>query len=273
MSTDWSRTFTPGVAPPSHAAPPRPGVLRILYGDQPQQFGDLRRPDGAAGPTPVVLVIHGGAYVNKYHLDLMDGLCDDLTERGVATWNIEYRRVGDPGAEWPGMFLDVAAAADHLYRLAPDYQLDLGRVAALGHSAGGHLALDLAARPRRAKSGMTPLALRGVVAVAPVVNLLTTYPDRPGTCNILMGGSPDEVLDRYRDVSPLDQLPLGLPIRVVVGNQDSLAPGCRQYVARAQALGDPAQLVELPGVDHFEPILRGSPAWERTRRAALSSLG
>lgn len=195
-----------------------------------------------------MLVIHGGAYVNKYHLDLMDGLCDDLTERRVATWNIEYRPVGGPGADWPVMFLALAAAARHLYRLATDNQLDLGRVVALGHSAGGHLALDFAARLRRGQSGTTPPALRGVVASAPVVNLLAVYPDRPSTCNVLIGGSPDEVGNRYRDVFPLDQLPLFLPIWVVVGDQGSHAHGCRRYVARAQAVGDPAQLTELAGV-------------------------
>lgn len=272
MSNDWSRTFTPGVAPPSHSGPPRAGVLRIPYGDKPQQFGDLRRPAVQARTVPVVLVIHGGAYVNKYHLDLMDGLCDDLAERGIATWNVEYRRVGDPGAGWPATFADVAAAADHLRRLAPDHGLDLHRIVALGHSAGGHLALWLAARHPPAALGSAPLALTGVVALAPVVSLIATYGDRPGTYTVLMGGSPDDVPDRYREASPLDQLPLGVPSWVVVGDQDDLAPGCRQYVAAARAAGDPAQLIELPGVDHFEPIVRGSPAWEHAAGAVLGGL-
>jgi len=126
-------SFTPHVAPPSQAGPPRKGVLRIPYGPGPQHFGDLRLP--ASGPRPLVVIVHGGAYRNAYHLDLMDDLAEDLLRRGFASWNIEYRRMGDPGAEWPGLFQDVAAAADRVVAMAPEHGLDLGRVVVLGHSA------------------------------------------------------------------------------------------------------------------------------------------
>lgn len=269
MADDWSQGFTPGVAPPSQAGPPRPGVVRLAYGPAPQQFADLRVPKGLSRPRPVALVVHGGAYRNRYHLDLMDGLCEDLAARGVATWNIEYRRVGDPGAEWPGMFQDVAAAADYLGRAAQDYPLDLSRVVALGHSAGGHLVLWLAARQHNSAWGVPAVRLGGVVALAPVVSLKETYADRPDTYHIMMGGPPTELADRYDGVSPLHLLPLGVPVRVVVGDQDALAPGCRRYVAQARTAGDDVALVELSGVEHFQPIVRGSPAWARTVETLL----
>ncbi len=201
----------------------------------------------------MVLVIHGGAYVNRHHLDLMDGLCDDLATRGIATWNIAYRRVGDPASQWPATSQDVAAAAEHLRLIGAAHHLDLERLAALGHSAGGHLALWLAGQPHLP-------AVRGVVALAPVVSWAATYPDRPDTCRALLGGSPREVPERYAAASPRDNLPVGVPSGIVGGDQDGLAPGCRDFVAAAQAAGGPAHLVELSGVEHFQPIVRGSPA-------------
>src|SRR5579875_2539599 len=121
---------------------------RIFYGDDDEvQFGDLRLPSGP-GPHPVVMTIHGGFWRAAFDLQYMGLICNALRGAGIATWNVEYRRVGQPGGGWPGTFRDVARAADHLRALAPRYSLDLARVVALGHSAGGHLALWLAARPR-----------------------------------------------------------------------------------------------------------------------------
>src|SRR5919202_2506380 len=124
--------------------------VRLAYGSGPLRFGDLWLPagEGRAGPHPTAIVIHGGYWRNPYGLDLMDGLSADLARRGIAAWNIEYRRIGDEGGGWPGTFIDVARAAGHLAHLASRYGLDLARVAALGHSAGGHLALWLAGRSR-----------------------------------------------------------------------------------------------------------------------------
>jgi hypothetical protein len=140
---------------------------RLAYGGGPLQFGELRLPDGD-GPHPVAIVIHGGCWLAEYDLGYMSGLADALTDAGIATWSIEYRRVGDDGGGWPGTFQDVADAADFLVEIAPGCNLDLDRVAAVGHSAGGHLALWLAGRkglsggdPLR---GEAPLPLHGVVA-------------------------------------------------------------------------------------------------------------
>ncbi|HSN55934.1 MAG TPA: alpha/beta fold hydrolase, partial [Candidatus Sulfomarinibacteraceae bacterium] len=126
---------------------PRPAPAhRVTYGPDPLNFGELRLPEGA-GPFPVVMVVHGGCWLAEYDLGYMSALADRLTRTGFATWTVEYRRLGDSGGGWPGTFADVAAAADALRALAADHPLDIRRVAALGHSAGGHLALWLGARP------------------------------------------------------------------------------------------------------------------------------
>src|SRR5437764_7356894 len=159
-------------------------LLRLAYGPEPLQFGDLYLPD-TPGLHPTVILIHGGYWRARYGLDLMTGLAQDLVTRGYATWNIEYRRVGDPGGGWPGTLLDAAIATDYLRILAPSHGLDLQRVVPIGHSAGGHLALWLAARPRiphtsplaasQLGSGKeeisTSLELAGAISLAGVVDL------------------------------------------------------------------------------------------------------
>ena len=107
---------------------PNPEPLaRIPYGDDPLQFGDLRLPPGD-GPHPVVVVIHGGCWRSDFNLDYIGAFSDALTRSGVATWTLEYRRVGDPGGGWPGTLQDVASGVDHLRSVARDHPLDLDRV-------------------------------------------------------------------------------------------------------------------------------------------------
>ena len=120
-----------------------PGSI-IAYGDHRDQVGELRVPAGP-GPHPVVVLIHGGFWHHYWERDLMDDLAIDLVEAGLATWNIEYRR--GPGS-WAFAIADVARAVDHLRLLAHEHRLATDRIALVGHSAGGHLALWAAGRPR-----------------------------------------------------------------------------------------------------------------------------
>ena len=93
---------------------PNPEPLaRIQYGSDPLQFGDLRLPSGK-GPHPTVVVVHGGCWRAQYSLDHIGAFSAALARSGVATWTLEYRRVGNPGGGWPGTFHDVGAGADHL---------------------------------------------------------------------------------------------------------------------------------------------------------------
>ncbi len=178
---------------------------RIPYSDPPLRFGELRLPAGA-GPHPLAVVIHGGFWRAAYNLDHIGHLCAALGEVGVATWSLEYRRIGDDGGGWPGTFADVAAGADFVRELSLSQSIDPERVVSVGHSAGGHLALWLASRANLAGSG--PVATRSQSAASRLWQASPTCiaPGISSSASVvgdLLGGSPEEVPDRYRLASPI----------------------------------------------------------------------
>jgi acetyl esterase/lipase len=145
-----------------------PSAERIAYGQAPSQFGELWLPAGS-GPAPVAVLVHGGCWQSSYGLDLMDPMAEDLYRQGVAVWNVEYRRLGENGGGYPGTFLDIGQAVDALRGLPQRPRLDLRRLVAIGHSAGGHLALWAASRPRLPKD--SSLAAADSQRIAAVVTL------------------------------------------------------------------------------------------------------
>jgi acetyl esterase/lipase len=239
---------------------------RHRYGPERDHFGDLYLP-GGSGAHPVALVIHGGCWRAYWQLDLMDALCHDLAARGIAAWNIEYRRLGQGGG-WPMSLIDVGAATDLLDLLSARYPLDLSRVVAIGHSAGGHLALWVAARHRlgRGAPGADPVVrVASVLVLAGISDLREGF--RQGTCDHavyeLLGGSPDSLPDRYAHASPAELLPLGVPQVLVHGGADvdvdpSITDG---YASLARAAGDEVTEVRLDGFDHMDLIDPKSPIW------------
>ena len=244
---------------------------RVAYGRSGPQFGELALPEGP-GPHPVAVLLHGGFWLAAYDLSLMSPLAAALAHEGIAAWNVEYRRVGDVGGGWPGTFEDVAAATDHLRALASARPLDLGRTVAIGHSAGGHLALWLAARHRIGERASPlyaarPLALRGAVSLAGVCDLRRASALGFAAVDRLMGGAPDAVPARYAAGSPAELLPLGVRQVLIHGTDDHVVPFSfsEEYRAAAVARGDDVALVPLPGAGHFEPIATDGPAWTVVR--------
>jgi acetyl esterase/lipase len=258
----------------------RPADARIAYGTDPLNYGDLRLPKGR-GPFPVAIVLHGGCWISKFAtLQNTAALSDALREAGVATWNVEYRRLDQSGGGWPGTFLDVAGAADYVRTLAKEHPLDLNRVVAVGHSAGAHLGLWLAARHRlHADSELrreNPLRLAGAVALGGPGDLrdFTTY--AASICGSpvveqLLGGPPASVPRRYAQSSPAELLPLGTRQVLIVGEHDGVMPPASRdrYLAAARKAGDSVDLVIVPDAGHFEVIAPTTSAWPIVREIIL----
>ncbi len=240
------------------AQPPPDADVRLAYGDSPLQFGDLRLPAGE-GPHPLVVIVHGGYWQAIYNLIHAGHLCVDLADHGIATWNVEYRRIGDPGGGFPGTIDDVAAAFAFVNELGRWYPLDLDRLAVFGHSAGGHLALLAGER-----SG---LRLRAVLSAAGVVDLHETHRrgDDKGLIVRLLGGEPDELPDRWREASPRQRLPLGVRQVLAVGTADVHCEPNESYADAAREAGDEVELVTFDGAGHFELVDPAAVEWKVLR--------
>ena len=229
-----------------------PPATMLPYGDHPDQVVDLRgagEPDG----RPVVLVLHGGFWRAPYTRRNTTALSVALAEAGWTTANVEYRRLG-PGAYGP-MLEDVRSAR--------------GRVAgfesavAIGHSAGGHLALWLAAEG----------AVDAAVALGGVCDLVDAAAAGLGADAVaeLLGGSPEEVPNAYGVADPAARLPLGRRQVLVHGTGDDRVPidHARRYAERAAAAGDDCRLVEVDA-DHFMPLDPRSSVWPALVEAVSS---
>jgi acetyl esterase/lipase len=231
------------------------------YGTARSQFGELFLPTTGDGPPfPVAVVLHGGFWRARYGRKQSRPLCEDLAGRGWAAWNVEYRRLGDGGG-YPRTLDDVAAAVDHLTAV-PAHRpgvLDLTRVVAIGHSAGGHLAAWLATR------AVARVPVTGVVAQAGVLDLrmASALALSDGVVDELLGGSPAEQPERYALASPAERLPLGVPALVTHGERDDTVPVAisASFAAAARAAGDDVELVVAPGEDHFGHLDPRNPLW------------
>jgi acetyl esterase/lipase len=251
------------------ALPATEPVATLAYGPAPQQQGELRLPPGK-GPFPVAIVIHGGCWTAGYEtLKGTAPMASALTAKGLATWNIEYRRVGDPGGGFPGTLQDWGAAADHLRVLAKSYPLDLKRVVAVGHSAGAHGALWIAARrklPRDSSvASRSSLPVRAAVAIDGPADLRDVIGKDEEICGrpILtpfFGGSVTDRPEAYRLANPAELGPLGVPQHLVASSV--LPPSAAEaYRAAANARGDQVEVLTLKDAGHFNMIAPGNPAW------------
>lgn len=205
----------------------------VRYGPHRDNFGDLRRAEQG-----LVVLVHGGFWRHEWARDTMERLSVDLSRRGVNTWNIEYRRLGDGGG-WPGSAHDVLTALDFV----PQLDLDLGGVSVVGHSAGAHLAIWA--------TGHTSLQIERLVALAPVIDLrLHAGSGLFGAAEagrLLDSGAPVQVAPR-------------VPTTLVHGTSDDLVPA-----EHSRSLHD-EEMVEVisPDAGHFDLLDPGRPWWETT---------
>ena len=260
-------------------AHPKPDAT-VSYGADPMQKVDVWVPKGT-GPHPVVLMVHGGCWQTSIaDRTLMDWIADDLRKDGIAVWNIDYRGVDRAGGGYPGTFADVAKAADQLLAMGRGFNLDPRRIIAVGHSAGGHLALWLAARGTLAETnplrGEHPLRINRVISLGGLPDLEATAasPDNGCGTEVIAKLVSTGRADPYADTSIPRLLPLDVPQDLVNGREDTIIPYrmATDYVAKAKAAGDTAKLHTIPDTGHVELIAPESAAWAETKRLVREAL-
>jgi acetyl esterase/lipase len=266
-------------------------ALTEAYGKEPTQVGDLRLPAGP-GPHPVVIVIHGGCWWKGFATrQNTAALASRLTEKGFATWNIEYRQAGerdkdgkysgDAGAGWPGTFNDWAAATDHLRDLAKRYPIDLARVAVTGHSAGAHAALWVGSRHKLPKdsdiASPDPLKIGAVVAIDGPGDPVAEIETFEKGCGVpagkaMFGGTPAEQPKRWAEGSPQAQLPLDVKSGLVSASLFLSPTAAAKWVTEARKGKDKSSALILGGTGHFEVIAPGSTVWSQVEAFLLEQL-
>jgi acetyl esterase/lipase len=251
--------------------PPPPADARLAYGPDPNQFLDLRLPPTVGkgkSARPGVINIHGGFWRAKYNLDHAGHLCAALTARGFATFNLEYRRIGNEGGAWPGTFADIRVAYQFVLQNAQRHNLDANRLVIMGHSAGGQLALSLAAHET---------SVTRVVSLAGVVDLQRAYQLHLSNDAVVefLRGTPGEVPDHYREADPMQ---LSLPRArqwLIHGSADDTVPPAfsSDYVAAKQKRADrereDVHLLSISGADHFDLIDPKSAAWQQVEQTVF----
>ena len=242
---------------------PSPADKRIAYGGDPNQFGDLRLPQGK-GPFPVIVNIHGGFWRAAYDLTHAGHLCTALTAKGFATWNLEYRRVGDRGGGWPGSLEDIALAYRFIRQNGGLYSLNVETCLIMGHSAGGQLALCLAAHEP---------TIRSVVGLAAISNVRDAWQRHLSNDAVVefLGGRPNEVPEHYKESDPLELSIDKATQWLIHGLADDIVPPeySKQYVKHKH--GEKVHLLEIANADHFALIDPGSAAWPKIE-ATIASL-
>jgi len=183
-----------------------------------------------------VVLIHGGCWSNQYTRAHIAPLATALADAGFNVWVPEYRRAGDTGGGWPGTYRDVTAAINQIARQSNELPI------AVGHSAGGHLALLAAADP--------DVALAGVVGLAAITDL-SVYSQQEGTCTAmareLMGATYADAPEQYRAASVMAS-GITIPAHLLRGSLDSI-------VGEDQLAGfAPHQIVQIPDAGHFDLI-------------------
>jgi len=258
--------------------PARPADLTVRYGPGSEHVADAWLPQGT-GPHPLVIVVHGGSWQAKYDRAHTGPMCEALADAGYLACAVEYHRVGHELGGWPGTFADVAAVVDAVPTLLGE-QVAADRIALLGHSAGGHLALWAAARHRLPADHpwhrAEPL-VRGVVSLAGSSNLgLAHEIDMDdGSVASFLGGGPDAYPDRYAVADPIRLVPTGVRTVLLHGDADDIVPIeiSRSYATAARAAGDDVELRELPGIGHFAVIDPLSTVWPTVLDALAEILG
>ena len=258
-------------------------TAQIAYGAAPSQYAQLFRPEGS-GPFPVVVLVHGGCWTVEFGgITQMRNVAGALAAQGIAVWNVEYRRVDEPGGGYPGTYQDMHAALDSLQRHAPQYQLDTSRILAMGHSAGGQLVQWIAGREKLPTTSplyrAQYLPIKNILSLGGLADLRHEKDVIKSSCERdiaqLAGSASAERPDIYSDTNAADLMPNGSRTVLATGELDTISPPrvAHDYAARAIKAGDHAEVLILPGASHYDEIAASSNAWRMILPVIRQMLG
>jgi acetyl esterase/lipase len=258
-------------------------TAKIAYGSAPSQYVELFRPAGD-GPFPVVVLVHGGCWTIKFGgIEQMRNLAGALAAQGIAVWNVEYRRVDEDGGGYPGTYQDMHGALELLSEHAGPHSLDLERIVAVGHSAGGQLVQWIAGRARIAPSSplfrAQILPVRQIISLGGLADLRHERDLIKSSCGRdmvqLAGVASSARPDIFSDTNAADLMPNGSNTVLITGELDTVSPPrvATDYAARARAAGDSASVIVLPGASHYDEVAASSPAFQLVLPAIRKALG
>lgn len=258
-------------------------TAKIAYGSAPSQYAELFLPAGD-GPFPIAVLVHGGCWTIKFGgIEQMRNLAGALAAHGIAVWNVEYRRVDEEGGGYPGTYQDINGALDLLGAQAARHRLDLGRIVAIGHSAGGQLVQWIAGRNRIPASSplfqANPLPLREIISLGGLADLRNERELIKASCGrdtVQLAGSPSAARpDVFSDTNAVELVPNGSRTVLITGELDTISPprAAHDYAARVQLAGDAASVIILPGASHYDEVAASSPAFKLVLPAIRKALG
>lgn len=276
--------FVDTLSIPKYIAQVKPAKAdqRITYGPAKSQYADLYLPKGVKGPVPVVIFVHGGCWNAQIPADTTAGNAADLARGGVAVWNIEYRRLGEPGGGYPGMYEDVGAAFDKLREVAAANKLDLSRITVVGHSSGAHLGFWAAARGKLPAGhplrGADPLPVRAAINLGGAPDIEHAVELLPIACSgdlkvaQIVGEKTTERPKPFADTSANQLLPLGIRTRSIMGEFDDILP---PYIGHwwgrlSTRKGDDVDTTVIKGAGHFDLVAVSEPEWQQVRTLVLA---
>lgn len=272
--------------------------IKISYGPDPLQYGELSLPAGA-GPFPVVTLLHGGCWRSSERMiENYRVMSKAMNEHGIATWNLQYRGATNPGGGWPGTWQDLGNGFDALKEIGESYPVDLQQAVVVGHSSGGHFGAWLAMRSQLPPNSeiyvepqVSPVAL--VITDAYINPLMIDSIGETGEIYCgepllekLVGGPVEDNIDNFLQISPLEWLPWGIPQEYVVSTYRYpvslprvLAQGKTSmrtppdYPALAVIAGDEINVRLISNESHGAFYTQGSRGYNATISAVLRLLG
>ncbi|NNG23459.1 alpha/beta hydrolase [Massilia sp. ML15P13] len=258
-------------------------TTRYPYGEAPSQYAELFVPAGA-GPFPVAVLVHGGCWTSKFGgITQLRNMAGALAARGIAVWNVEYRRSDEPGGGYPGTYQDMHAALELLAKQAGPNRLDMTRLVAVGHSAGGQLVQWIAGRARIPASSplyrANTLPVRAVVSLGGLADLRGEAALIKASCGrdtVELAGLPGPGRpDVFVDTNAAELMPNGSLTFLVTGELDTISPPrvAHDYAAKARKAGDAAEVVILPRASHYDEVAASSPAWPQVLEVIERALG